>query len=519
MSDDSKTEQSREFFNPATNQLVDTWQPTPLSEVPRLYAQARRAFLTWSAAPLTERLSMMRQLRLYLVAHLDAVVDEVAQSTGKVPVEALTSDVLPLIDAILHMEKQAGRLLATKPVRTPMMLFGKRSYIEYKPRGVVLVISPWNYPLQLSMIPVLSALVAGNTVILKPSEVTPLIGKLIERLRDAAGIPEHVLQVAHGDGTIGAALVEGNPDFIFFTGSGRTGKLIQAAAAKQLIPTILELGGKDPMIVFSDANLERAVQGALWGAFTNSGQVCMSVERLYVERPIYDKFVQRLTEETRRLRQGTGPDADIGSMTARMQVEIVREQVHDALDKGAKLLTGRPPEEWQTDQGLFIPPMVMTDLKPDMQIMQDETFGPVLPVIPFDDEDEAVRMANDSPYGLNASVWSSDLQRARSIASRLVSGNVVINDVIITVVNHHLPFGGAKQSGLGKYHGEAGLRSFCLETSVMEDRGRQTREVAWYPYAGRYAPLAKLVKSFYGRKASWPGFFKAYIALLKGRKP
>ncbi len=518
MSDDSKTEQLREFFNPATNQLVDTWHLTPLDEVPRLYEQARMAFHSWSAIPLTERLGMMRQLRLYLVEHLDATADAVAQSTGKVPVEALTSDVLPLIDAILHMEKHAKRALRKRRAPTPLVLFGKRSYIEYKPRGVVLCISPWNYPLQLSLIPVLSALVAGNTVILKPSEVTPLIGKLIERLRDAAGIPKDVLQIAHGAGDLGAALTKGNPDFIFFTGSVRTGKLIQAEAAKQLIPTTLELGGKDPMIVFSDANLERAVQGAIWGAFTNSGQVCMSVERLYVERPIYDRFVQRLVEETKRLRQGTGPDADIGSMTAKMQVDVVREQVREALDKGARLLTGSPPDEWQTDQGLFITPMVLVDVTPEMSIMQEETFGPVLPVIPFDTEDEVVQLANDSPYGLNASVWSKSLARARRVASRLVSGNVVINDVIITVVNHHLPFGGAKQSGLGKYHGEVGLRSFCVETAVMKDSGRQVREVAWYPYAGRYEPLAKLIKSFYGTKTDWVGFIKAYTNLLKGRK-
>lgn len=363
------------------------------------------------------------------------------------------------------------------------------------------------------MVPMISALAAGNTVILKPSEVTPLVGKCIEDLFRKAGFPDGVVQVAHGGKEVGAAFSNGKPDYIFFTGSVRTGRIIQEVAAKDLIPTTLELGGKDPLIVFADANLERAAKGAVWAAFTNSGQVCMSAERLYVERSIYPQFLERLKKEVSTLKQGSEVDADIGSMTFPAQIQIVKEQLDEALSKGAILETGQPPEEWKS--GMFLPLMVLTNVNHEMKIIQEESFGPILPVIPFEGEDEAIRLANDTIYGLNASVWSKDVNKARRVAAQLVSGAVVINDAIITVANHGLPFGGAKQSGIGRYHGEAGLTIFCHEKAIIEDRGWKRSEIQWYPYKEKYPHFLKLFKSYFQTNRNWLEFAKHYLSLLK----
>ncbi len=504
-----------QVYAPATGQLIGELDPTPVEQVPAIYTRAREAFPAWAGLSIKQRLSYLRRLRLLMVERMEEITQVVADSAGKTKVEAITADIMPVLDAIAHMERHAVKVLGRQKHPTPLMLVGKRSYVEYIPRGVILVISPWNYPLQLAMIPMLSALVAGNTVILKPSEVTPLVGRLIEALFAQAELPVGVVQVAHGGGDLGAALTAGKPDYIFFTGSVRTGKIIAAQAAKDLIPTTLELGGKDPMIVFADANLERAVQGAMWGAFTNSGQVCMSVERLYVERPLYERFVTRLVAEVQKLRQGADDDADLGSMTFPAQLEVVRDHLDDALARGARLLTGTKPEEWDHSRGLFIPPTVLADVTQGMRLMQEESFGPLLPVIPFDSEEEAIGLANDSRFGLNASVWSSDLAKAQRVAARIVAGAVVVNDVIVTTANHHLPFGGVKESGWGRYHGEIGLRSFCHEKSVMVSRGRQSAELQWYPYRGKYALLQSLFRSYYGERRDLPQFLRSFLRLLR----
>lgn len=495
--------------NPATNTVIGEAEETLPEAVEGMYTVARRSFGVWAGLPLSERIRYLRKLRLTLVEEMNKIVEMIKASTGKAAVEALTTEVMTVIDSISHIEQRAPLALRTKKVKTPITLMGKSSYIEYKPRGTVLIISPWNFPFQLSMIPIVEALVGGNTVILKPSEVTPMIGILIEQLFEQAGFPEGVVQVAHGGKDTGAALIEGQPDYIHFTGSVPTGKIIQTEAAKRLIPTTLELGGKDPMIVFADANIERAVQGALWGAFNNSGQVCMSVERLYVEKSIYAEFMDRLVQEAGRLKQGTSFEDDIGSMTFSKQVRVVKEQVEDALNKGAVLAAGKHPDKWEEGH-MFIQPLIITNVDHRMKIMREETFGPVLPIMAFETEEEALALANDSRFGLNASVWTSDIERGKQAVSRLVTGNAVINDVIITVANPYLPYGGVKEGGIGAYHGDVGMQSFCIQTSVMVDKGTKLSEVNWFPYEGKYEAFAELIRSFWGRKRSWRSFLRAY---------
>jgi acyl-CoA reductase-like NAD-dependent aldehyde dehydrogenase len=436
----------------------------------------------------------VKALREHLVKHAEAISRELSDYTGKVYLEALMSEVFTVVDALRYYEKHAPTILKTRSVKTPLLFFGNRSYVEYKPLGVVAVISPWNFPFQLSLIPMISALIAGNCVLLKPSEVTPCVGELIERVFRDAGFPSHVVQVMHGGRNVGSTLIESRPDKIFFTGSVATGKKIMAAAAERLIPVELELGGKDPMIVFSDSDLERAANAAVWGAFTNAGQVCMSVERVYVERSVYDEFVRKVRAKTEALRLGV----DYGSMTFPPQVELVQAHLEDALSKGAQIECGGSPLREGT---LYFAPTVLTSVHHFMRVMREESFGPLLPIMPFDSENEAIELANDSDYGLNASVFSLDLVKARRVASQLISGNVCINEVIASMANPHLPFGGVKQSGMGRYHAEVGLQTFCHQTSVMASKGKKWREINWYPYTQEQQDaMFALVRLLYGAK-------------------
>ncbi|WP_310358217.1 aldehyde dehydrogenase family protein [Neobacillus drentensis] len=498
---------------PATGKQIGEIAETPIGKVDSFYQRGKGAFQQWSNLTFSDRASYLLRLKEIIVEQMEEIAKIIAEDSGKVVTEALVADIMPTLDAIDHIVKHGKKHLRRQKVRTPLLLIGKKSFIEYMPRGVVLIISPWNYPMQLAMVPMISALAAGNTVILKPSEVTPLVGKCIEELFEKAGLPEGVVQVAHGGKEVGAAFTNGKPDYIFFTGSVRTGKIIQQVAAQDLIPTTLELGGKDPMIVFADAHLERAAKGAAWAAFTNSGQVCMSAERLYVEKTIFPQFLALLKKEIKNLKQGNDQNADVGSMTFPAQLQIVKEQLEDALSKGARLETGLPPERWAN--GMYIPLTVVTNVNHQMKIIQEESFGPLLPVLPFDNEEEAIGLANDTVYGLNASVWTNDKEKARRVASKLVSGAVVINDAIISIANHGLPFGGTKHSGIGRYHGDAGLRIFCHEKAIVEDNGRKKSEIHWYPYSDKFPLFLQLFKSYFQKNRDWVGFAKNYLRILK----
>ncbi|RLQ97121.1 aldehyde dehydrogenase family protein [Falsibacillus albus] len=499
--------------NPATGETFEEIEETGPDQTEQYYHKSRKAQASWGKMSIEERMVFFRKLRLYMVENMREIAEVISKDTGKVLTEAITADVMPTIDAIVHIEKRARKVLSPQKVSTPLLLIGKKSYVEYMPRGVVLVISPWNYPLNLAMVPVLSALAGGNAVILKPSEITPLVGKLIGELFNKVEFPQDIVQIAQGGKKVGEAFTQGDPDYIFFTGSVSTGKKIAEAAAKKLIPTTLELGGKDPMIVFSDAHLKRAAKGAVWGAFTNSGQVCMSTERLYVEEAVYSQFLSLVKEEANSIKRGIEKDADLGSMTYIGQKKIIQHQLNDALEQGARLAVGTPPEKWVN--GMFIPLMILTDVTEEMDIMKEETFGPVLPIVKFTTEEEVVEKANSTQYGLNASVWTADLKKARRISRRLISGSVVINDVITSVANHHLPFGGTKNSGIGRYHGDAGLRVFCHEKSILMDKGRKRTEVQWFPYQGKYERFVSLFQNYFGKKRNWMKFAKDYLSLLK----
>lgn len=463
-----------EDVNPM-NQAV---QDVPV-DAAAVFSRVRQARPALTALGVRERLVYVHRLNELVRDEREAIVTRIQQETGKSRTDALISEIFPLLEHFEFLIKYAEKALADETVPTPLAMMGKKSRVYYEPLGTILVISPWNYPFYQALTPITAALVTGNTVVYKPSELSPLEG-LVESFLERAGIPDDWVQIVYGAGDVGSRLIDQRPDKIFFTGSVATGKKIMAQASQQLIPVELELGGKDPMLVFDDVNIERAVQGALWGALTNVGQSCTSVERLYVQRGIYKDFRDRLVASARQITLGVDNDgsADMGRMTSPRQVTIVSDLVNDARANGATLLCGG---EWD-GKSEFIPPIIIEGSTHAMRINQEELFGPVVTIFPFDTEEEAVRLANDSAFGLSASVWTADMARADRVTRALVTGNVSVNNVMLSEGNHALPFGGVKDSGIGRYKGIHGLRGFCNQKSVLIDSNSKKIEANWYPY-------------------------------------
>lgn len=490
---------------------------TSIADMPTIIVNAREGFARYKKISLGDRIGLIKQLRYALVEAQGDISEVISHSTGKPITEALTTEVMVVVDAMLHVEKRTTRALATEKIKTPITFIGKKSYVEFKPRGVVAVISPWNFPFMLAMIPAIEALAAGNAIIIKPSEVTPAVGQLIGSLFDQAGFPKGCVQVIHGGVELGEALVASQIDFVHFTGSVKTGKAIARVTGPALVPTTLELGGKDPMIVFEDANIKRAVNGAIWGAFSNAGQVCMSVERLYVQNSIYDLFIDQLVREAAKLKLGSSPNDDVGPLTTRAQVEVVKRHVTNALSEGARLLLGDHPDTWNPNS-LAVRPIILVDVSQEMEIMQEETFGPVLPIMSFSDDAQAITLANDSRFGLNSSVWTQNLSRGKKVISQLTTGGALINDVILTIANPYLPYGGVKDSGIGSYHSDFGIQNFSLKTSVMVDRGHKLREINWFPYADKRESFETLLSGYWGAKKELVSFGISYLRLLRQSK-
>ncbi|MEZ0367450.1 MAG: aldehyde dehydrogenase family protein [Candidatus Sericytochromatia bacterium] len=491
-----------QITNPLTTQALYEITEPGAEEIASVYARACAAQERIGRLSVQQRAEHLHKLMHIVQMRQEQILDRIVAETGKSRMDGLSSEIFGVLDALEHFAKTAPQALADQNVHTPFVLMGKKSQVWYEPLGVVLVIAPWNYPFYQLLVPAISAFVCGNAVVAKPSELTPLRG-LIEELLEAAGFPADALQLVYGGKATGQGLVEARPELVFFTGSVSTGKRIMATAAQNLTPVVLELGGKDPMIVFEDANLERTANGALWGAITNAGQSCTSVERLYVHKSIYPQFVEILAEKMRKLKPVTGvpaePHADVGTMTAPFQIETVEKHLADAKTKGARILVGGARQ----GNSRYFPPTLVIDVNHEMHLMKDETFGPVLPVMAFDTETEVLGLANDSPYGLSASVWSADKERATRVARQLVVGNVSINNVMLTEGNPALPFGGVKDSGFGRYKGVWGLETFCRVKSVLIDGQGPKIEANWYPYTpNKYNAFSDLIAALFSPRKS-----------------
>jgi acyl-CoA reductase-like NAD-dependent aldehyde dehydrogenase len=429
------------------------------------------------------------------------VLDLLVKENGKTREDALLAELFYICDALGFWAKHAPRYLADERIKThSLLLLGKKVLVRYRPYGVVGVIGPWNYPLTNSFGDCIPALIAGNSVGLKPSEVTPLTNLMLVDAALECGAPADVFQVATGAGATGAALVQ-NVDMVHFTGSTKTGRKIAVEAAQRLIPCSLELGGKDPMIVLRDADVDRAANMAVQWSMSNSGQICMAVERVYVEEPVYDEFVQKVVARTRELRQGAPREpghVDIGAMTFPPQVETVRSHIQDAVDKGAQVLVGGSAAP---GPGQFFEPTVLTGVDHTMKIMTEETFGPALPIMKVRDADEAVRLANDSRYGLNSSVFSKDVTKGEQVARRLTAGNACVNDALMNYLALEAPFGGTNESGLGARHGAVGIRKYCVTQTILVTRFAPKRELTMFPNSALKAKaFEKLMVLAWGRK-------------------
>ena len=470
---------------------------------------ARQAAKDWSQVAPAHRGQAMGRLREVIIRRQDEILDAIQKDTGKCRTDAHVSEIFSTLDHLSFLEAQTAKCLADESVPTPIALMGKKSRVYYESLGVVLIISPWNYPFAMALMPITTALAAGNAVVYKPSEFTPLTG-LLESLFNEAGFAPEQMQVVYGDGKVGASLIDMRPDKIFFTGSVATGKKIMAQASENLIPVELELGGKDPMIVFPDVSLERTTAGALWGAFTNMGQACTSVERLYVHGDIFNAFRDRLVAKVMDLRQAadTDGDSDLGRMTTEFQVQTIKKHLDDALAKGAVQLTGK---DWDGESS-FVPPIVLENVTEEMLVAKDESFGPIVPMFKFTDEEDVIARANNSPFGLSASVWTTDMKRAERVTRALVTGNVSVNNVMLTEGNSNLPFGGVRESGFGRYRGKFGLHSFSNIKSVIYDKNSDKIEANWFPYTKRKLRLFKDMTSnlYAGTLVKFPQFvFKA----------
>jgi acyl-CoA reductase-like NAD-dependent aldehyde dehydrogenase len=485
-------------YAPATGELIGEVAVTPAGEVERVVARARKAQQAWAVLPVEERAHRILRLRDTLAERSDELVDLLALECGKPRHEALLHEVTTLLDLAGWAAAHAPAALAPEVKKLHLMKH-RTGEVHRVPRGVVGVISPWNFPLVIPMGTVIEALVAGNACVVKPSEVTPLVLLKAKEIYDSTGLPEDLFGVVVGLAPTGQALIEAGIDYCVFTGAVETGRKVAAACGARLVPCTMELGGKAPLLACEDCDLERTARAIVFGGFANSGQVCISVERVYVHHSVYAPLVTRVAALTAELRQGdpSRDYVDVGAITFPRQIEIAERHIADAIKKGARIVRGgkRLP-----GPGQFFEPTVLADCDPSMSVMREEIFGPIVPMMCVQSEDEAVALANDSPLGLNAYVFTRGRATGRRLSERIQAGSVLVNDVLTNYSTTEAPFGGIKQSGFGRVHGEQSLRDLCHEKYVSFDRvPAPSRDPVWFPYTSKnYAWLQRGVRLIFG---------------------
>ncbi len=483
--------------NPATGQVVAHVEKTSPKTVARIVTLARAAQREWATVPVHERCRRLRKLRECIMSSRNELADTVVAESGKPRVEALFADIFVALDSAEYWSKNAAAMLRTERVpHHSIAAKAKSGRLAYEPLGVIGIISSWNYPLAIPMSQIIPAVAAGNAVVCKTSDFTPRCGALIEKLFRDAGFPQDLVAVIQGGGEVGQALVESSPDKVLFTGSVATGRRVAEACASKLIPTVLELGGKDAMIVLADADLQTTSSAAVWGSYTNCGQVCLSVERLFVEQAVSQRFVELCVEKTRKLRLGPGnhPATDVGPLIRPQHVQRMGDLVEDAVARGAQVLCGGHP---RPDLGLnFFEPTVITGVDSSMRLFQEETFGPILAIQTVKDQEEAIRRANDSPFALAASVWTASTKKGQSIAQRLRAGAVMVNDAISYFGIAEAPHGGCGASGWGRTHGRAGLLEMVQMKYIDADRLPRRDKPWWYRYSGELERAADAFLQF-----------------------
>lgn len=494
------SQQTLKSWEPATGALLGEVAISTRADVDSTIARAKKAQAAWAILPVQERATRLLRFRDALVDRADELVDVISRECGKPKADALGHEVMIAVDQLTYYCKNAHEIL--KPRELPLhLLKHKKSTLNYVPRGVVGIISPWNFPFVIPMADVFAALVTGSAAIVKPSEVTPLTIVKAKEIFDASGLPVDLFGVVHGKGDVGQALIEGGIQKLVFTGGVETGKRVASACGANLVPCVIELGGKAPLLACSDCDVERTARAIVFGGFVNSGQVCISVERVYAHESIHDQLVDRVKTLTEEIRQGDphGPsEVDMGAIIFAKQIEVAENHIADAVKKGARLVTGG---KRRPGKGMFFEPTVLASCNHDMTVMTEEIFGPIVPIQKVASEDEGVRLANDSHLGLNAYVFTKDREKGRRIAERIEAGSVVVNDVLMNYGAVEAPFGGIKQSGFGRVHGDDALRDMAEVRHVFAPRFMEPeRDPLWFPYSQKvYSWQMRLLRLMYSQ--------------------
>jgi succinate-semialdehyde dehydrogenase/glutarate-semialdehyde dehydrogenase len=470
-------------INPATGEVLAHFERTLAPSLPEIVSSARQAQHGWAKVPIRDRCARLRELRERIMTSRSELTDAVVRESGKPRVEAIFADIFVALDSAEYWSRNAASALRTRRVpHHSTAAKAKRGCLAYDPLGVIAIISSWNYPLAIPLSQIIPAVAAGNAVVCKTSDFTPQCGALIEKLFLDAGFPKGLVTVVQGGGEVGQALIDAAPDKVMFTGSVATGRRVAEACAKMLIPSVLELGGKDAMIVLADANLAVASSAAVWGSYTNCGQVCLSVERLFVERVAAEKFTALCVEKTKKLRLGPGSDpaTDVGPLIRPQHVQRMSELIHDAVSRGAKVMCGGSPRPELGPN--FFEPAVIFGVDSTMRLFQEETFGPILAIQVVKDEKEAIAQANDSPFALAASIWTKNKTRGMALAGELKAGAVMVNDAISYFGIAEAPHGGCGASGWGRTHGQAGLLEMVQMKYIDVDGLPGSEKPWWYRY-------------------------------------
>lgn len=457
--------------NPRNSEIISEFSATNPHDFPDIIAKARSAFEGWSGLSLNTRLELFRKSYRQFYYYRDEIAELISQETGKPLIEAYSSEILPVLDCFKYYLKNIRQLLKDQPISPLSPLFKlRRGFVRYEPLGVIAVISPWNFPFLLAMQHIVPAILVGNVVIHKPSELTTLTGLKISEIFDRAYLPKRVLNVVTGLADVGQSLVQTKLDKIMFTGSTEVGKKVYVSAAANMVPVNMELGGSDPMIILEDANIDRAVNAAIWGAFSNAGQACLSVERILVHESVMDSFTEKLVQKAGELsfRNNGAPDGDVSCLIDERQLKKICSLIEDASDKRAVIHIGGKLNK--RAGRLFFEPTVLTNVNTSMDLAENEIFGPVVTIVPFKTDEEAIFMANDSEFGLSASVWTQDNKRGLRIANQIQAGSVLINDVQIHIAQTEAPYTGFKNSGIGVSHGPWGIMELVRPKYINSDR-------------------------------------------------
>lgn len=476
-------------YNPATLDYIGEIKITPPDTLPSIIEKATIAQKEWENVSVKDRITLLKKLLHYISENMEEIAKIIHKETGKPKLEAINSDILAglatlryTIDVLKDILKR--RKIKFKGMRVAMRFMGRASYIIPKPLGIIGIISPWNFPFGIPFSQTVQAIAVGNAVILKPSSETVLTGLKIKFLYDCVGFPKDIIQIVPGSGSsIGSVLVKSNVARIIFTGSVEVGKKIMEMASQTLKPITLELGGKSPMIVFKDANLKRTVKGAIWGSFVNSGQMCAGIKRIYVEKDIYEDFITKFKEETEKLKQGydwNDPDISVGPLINEEALKDMKRYIQRAIDQGADILAGG--SEVKERKGFFFEPTIIINVQQDHDVVQKEIFGPIVPVLKFNNEEEVIRLTQDSDFGLYGSVWTEDLEKGKRVAEQLHHGTIAINNHAYTYGIPQTPWGGTRNSGFGRTNGEIGFEELLEPHHVHIDKGKIGSELWWQPY-------------------------------------